>query len=44
MNEPLLIKDIARVWERCAREAILDYAHANSGGSFTSMHGGLEAC
>ncbi|CAK8561175.1 unnamed protein product [Lathyrus sativus] len=44
MNEPLLIKDIARVWERCAREAILDYVHANGGGTFTSIQGGWEAC
>ncbi|CAI8607114.1 unnamed protein product [Vicia faba] len=44
MNEPLLIKDIARVWERCAREAILDYAHANGGGTFTSMLGGWDVC
>ncbi|XP_058745720.1 mediator of RNA polymerase II transcription subunit 15a-like isoform X2 [Vicia villosa] len=42
MEEPLLIKDIARVWERCAREAILDYAHVNGGGTFSSMQGGWE--
>ncbi|CAI8607115.1 unnamed protein product [Vicia faba] len=36
--------DIARVWERCAREAILDYAHANGGGTFTSMLGGWDVC
>ncbi|CAL5196410.1 unnamed protein product [Lathyrus oleraceus] len=44
MNEPFLIKDIARAWERCSREAILDYAHANGGGTFTSMHGVWGAC
>ncbi|WJX94449.1 hypothetical protein P8452_75865 [Trifolium repens] len=44
INVPWLIKDIARAWEHCAREAILEYADANGGGTFTSTHGGWEAC
>ncbi|RHN40456.1 hypothetical protein MtrunA17_Chr8g0354921 [Medicago truncatula] len=43
-KQPWLIKDVARAWEHCAREAVLDYAHANGGGTFTSMYGGWEAC
>jgi PAX-interacting protein 1 len=44
INVPWLIKDIARAWEHCAREAILEYAVANGGGTFTSMHVGWEVC
>ncbi|KAK2407558.1 hypothetical protein P8452_69589 [Trifolium repens] len=44
INVPWLIKDIARAWEHCAREAILEYADANGGGTFTSTYGGWEAC
>jgi len=44
MNQPWLIKDVARAWERCAKEAILEYAHVNGGGTFTSMYGGWEFC
>ncbi|XP_013445193.3 uncharacterized protein [Medicago truncatula] len=44
MKQPWLIKDVARAWEGCAREAILEYAHANGGGTFTSMYGGWEFC
>jgi len=43
-KQPWLIKDVASAWEHCAREAVLDYAHANGGGTFTSMYGGWEAC
>jgi PAX-interacting protein 1 len=44
INLPWLIKDIVKVWEHCAREAILEYADANGGGTFTSTYGGWEAC
>ncbi|KAK2407556.1 mediator of RNA polymerase II transcription subunit 15a [Trifolium repens] len=44
INVPWLIKDVARAWEHCARESILEYAVANGGGTFTSMHRGWEVC
>jgi len=42
MNEPWLIKDIARAWESCVRDAILDYAQAIGGGTFDTF--GWENC
>lgn len=36
LNEPWSLKDMAKSWDRCAREAILDYAHSLGGGTFSS--------
>lgn len=44
MNQPWVLKDITRLWERCAREAINEYALTIGGGTFTSVHGGWEVC
>ncbi|KAJ1412302.1 putative mediator of RNA polymerase II transcription subunit [Sesbania bispinosa] len=44
LNQPWSLKDIALSWERCAREAITEYAHAFGGGTFTSKYGGWETC
>ncbi|CAL0328796.1 unnamed protein product [Lupinus luteus] len=44
MNQPWSLGDIAISWEHCAREAILEYAQHNGGGTFTSKYGGWEIC
>lgn len=44
LDQPLSLKVIARSWERCAREAIIDYAEAQGGGTFSSKYGGWEGC
>ncbi|KAJ1412409.1 putative mediator of RNA polymerase II transcription subunit [Sesbania bispinosa] len=44
LNQPWSLKDIAVSWERCAREAITEYALAFGGGTFTSKYEGWETC
>ncbi|KAL2326281.1 hypothetical protein Fmac_025339 [Flemingia macrophylla] len=42
LNQPWTLVNIATSWERCAREAILEYAQALGGGTFSSIYGGWE--
>ncbi|XP_019465342.1 PREDICTED: mediator of RNA polymerase II transcription subunit 15a-like [Lupinus angustifolius] len=44
MKQPWSLGDIAISWEQCAREAILEYAQHNGGGTFSSKYGGWEIC
>ncbi|KAK7322554.1 hypothetical protein VNO77_25939 [Canavalia gladiata] len=44
LDQPLSLTDIAKLWERCAREVICGYAHLHGGGTFTSKYGGWESC
>ncbi|XP_020208186.2 mediator of RNA polymerase II transcription subunit 15a [Cajanus cajan] len=44
LNQPRTLMNIATSWERCAREAILEYAQARGGGTFSSIYGGWEMC
>lgn len=44
LNQPWSLGDIAMSWEHCAREAILEYAQHNGGGTFSSKYGGWEIC
>ncbi|RDY02793.1 Mediator of RNA polymerase II transcription subunit 15a, partial [Mucuna pruriens] len=44
LSQPLSLKDIAILWDRCAREVICEYAQLHGGGTFTSKYGGWEMC
>ncbi|KAH1102258.1 hypothetical protein AAZX31_13G172700 [Glycine max] len=44
LNQPWSLGDIAMLWERCAREAILEYAKCIGGGTFSSIYGGWNMC
>ncbi|TKY68392.1 Mediator of RNA polymerase II transcription subunit 15a [Spatholobus suberectus] len=44
LNQPWSLGDIAMSWERCAREAILEYAQGIGGGTFSSRYGGWDMC
>lgn len=44
LSPPWSLGDIAMSWEHCAREAILEYAQHNGGGTFSSKYGGWEIC
>ncbi|OIW13307.1 hypothetical protein TanjilG_02827 [Lupinus angustifolius] len=44
LNQPMSLRDIATSWDRCAREAICEYAKLHGGGTFSSKYGGWEIC
>ncbi|KAL0692510.1 hypothetical protein Bca4012_059690 [Brassica carinata] len=37
-SEPMSLKDIAQVWDVCARETIAEYAEQHGGGTFSTNH------
>lgn len=43
-SQPLSLRDIAKSWDQCAREAICEYAQLRGGGNFSSKYGGWETC
>ncbi|KAF7824785.1 mediator of RNA polymerase II transcription subunit 15a-like [Senna tora] len=44
LTHPWSLGDVAKLWDKCAREAICDYAQKLGGGTFTSKYGGWETC
>ncbi|XP_056849436.1 mediator of RNA polymerase II transcription subunit 15a-like [Raphanus sativus] len=42
-SEPVLLKEIAKVWDECARAAMLEYAERRGGGTFSSKYGRWES-
>ncbi|KAG2301417.1 hypothetical protein Bca52824_030068 [Brassica carinata] len=41
-SEPMSLKDIAQVWDVCARETIAEYAEQHGGGTFSTKYGHWE--
>ncbi|CAH8361661.1 unnamed protein product [Eruca vesicaria subsp. sativa] len=42
-SEPLSLKEIAQVWDGCARETMAEFAEQHGGSSFSSMYGHWES-
>ncbi|KAJ3692958.1 hypothetical protein LUZ60_012053 [Juncus effusus] len=43
-SEPLSLKEMAKMWDACAREVILEYAMKIGGGSFSSRYATWKTC
>ncbi|KAL6989760.1 Mediator of RNA polymerase II transcription subunit 15a [Sarracenia purpurea var. burkii] len=44
LSQPMLLGEIARTWDICARAVISEYAQESGGGSFSSKYGTWENC
>ncbi|KAL6563045.1 hypothetical protein OROHE_005632 [Orobanche hederae] len=44
LSQPMLLGEIARTWDSCARVVISEYAQRSGGGSFSSKYGTWENC
>ncbi|ONK79526.1 uncharacterized protein A4U43_C01F7250 [Asparagus officinalis] len=44
LAQPMSLGEMAKAWDICAREVILEYAQRTGGGSFSSTHGSWENC
>ncbi|KAF8094835.1 hypothetical protein N665_0351s0004 [Sinapis alba] len=42
-SEPMSLKEIAQVWDVCARETMAEYAERHGGGTFSSQYGHWES-
>ncbi|XP_010552438.1 PREDICTED: mediator of RNA polymerase II transcription subunit 15a-like isoform X2 [Tarenaya hassleriana] len=42
--EPMSLKDIAGIWNACARAAVAEFAEGQGGGSFSSKSGPWKSC
>nr|VDC58439.1 unnamed protein product [Brassica rapa] len=43
MKEAMSLKEIAKVWDECARATMLEYAERHGGGTFSSKYGRWES-
>ncbi|XP_047340882.1 mediator of RNA polymerase II transcription subunit 15a-like isoform X2 [Impatiens glandulifera] len=39
LSQPMSLGEIAKTWDLCSREVIIEYAQQNGGGTFTSKYG-----
>ncbi|KAK9682731.1 hypothetical protein RND81_10G092700 [Saponaria officinalis] len=44
LDNPFSVSEVARIWERCARDVIIEYAQEFGGGTFSSRFGKWENC
>lgn len=44
LSQPMSVKDMAEVWDVCAREVFHELADHAGGGSFSSTYGKWESC
>ncbi|XP_040992611.1 mediator of RNA polymerase II transcription subunit 15a-like [Juglans microcarpa x Juglans regia] len=44
LSNPFSVGEIARMWDFCVREVVLEYAVQNGGGNFSSKYGTWETC
>ncbi|CAH8384958.1 unnamed protein product [Eruca vesicaria subsp. sativa] len=42
-SEPMSLKEIAKVWDECARATMVEYAERHGGGTFSSKYGRWES-
>ena len=43
IKEAMSLKEIAKVWDECARATMLEYAERHGGGTFSSKYGRWES-
>ncbi|PKA57940.1 Mediator of RNA polymerase II transcription subunit 15a [Apostasia shenzhenica] len=44
LSQPMSLGEMARTWDACARQVIVEYAQQMGGGSFSSTYGTWENC